>query len=474
MNSYLPLAPELFLVCASGVVRLVDIFFLQSKRVMNLYLNLIVLAGTFVLLWQQSGTEAHLFEGAFVVDQMSTTLKLWAVAIVAVVLTYSTAYLRDRSMLKGEYYDLVTTGMLGMMIMISAGSMLTAYLGLEMLSLSLYALVAFNRDSARCSEAAIKYFVLGALASGMLLYGISMVYGITGELKFDQVAAQLSGDKLNNVALLLGLACIVVGLAFKLGAVPFHMWVPDVYHGAPLPVTLYISSAPKIAGFALTIRFLVDGLQGLQPDWQEMLIVLAMLSIAIGNVVAIAQDNIKRMFAYSTISHVGFLLLGLLAGTANGYASAMFYAITYAITSAGGFGMLILLSRQGFEAENLSDFKGLFRRSPWFAFVMMFILFSMAGVPPTVGFYAKLSVLKSVVDVDLVWLAGYAVLFSIVGAYYYLRAVKIVFFDEAEDNGIIERDIALRTVLSANGLLVLFLGLFPAGLMAVCISAFSG
>ncbi|MEM7206696.1 MAG: NADH-quinone oxidoreductase subunit NuoN [Pseudomonadota bacterium] len=474
MNNYALLAPEIFLVLATAVVRLVDVFFLSNRRVLNLHLSLVALLGTFVFLWQQSGTEGSLFNGAFVVDQLATTLKLWIVLIVAGVLAYSTAYLRDRDILKGEYYDLATTGLLGMMIMVSSGSMLVAYLGLEMLSLSLYAMVAFNRDSARCSEAAIKYFVLGAIASGMLLYGVSMIYGISGELKFDAIAASLESDKKDNVALLLGLACVVVGLAFKLGAVPFHMWVPDVYDGAPTVVTLYISSAPKIAGFALAIRFLADGLQVLQADWQGMLVILAVLSLAVGNVIAIAQTNIKRMLAYSTISHVGFLMLGLLAGTSEGYASAMFYAITYAVTSLGGFGVLLLMSRRGFEADQLDDLKGLFRRSPWFALTMMVLLLSMAGVPPTVGFYAKLSVLKSVVAIDLVWLALYAVVFSIIGAYYYLRAIKVIFFDQPEEIHNLDDGLALRAILSVNGLAVLGLGIFPGALMAACIAAFGG
>ncbi|MEM7292834.1 MAG: NADH-quinone oxidoreductase subunit NuoN [Pseudomonadota bacterium] len=472
MNDYSLLAPEIFLVCATAVVRLIDLFFLQHRRVLNLHLSVLALLGTFILLWQQSGTDGSLFNGAFVVDSMSTTLKIWIVVVVAAVLSYSTAYLEDRSILKGEYYDLATTGLLGMMIMVSAGSMLVAYLGLEMLSLSLYAMVAFNRDSARCSEAAIKYFVLGALASGMLLYGVSMVYGITGEIKFAGIAAALDDETQNNVTLLLGLACIVVGVAFKLGAVPFHMWVPDVYHGAPTVVALYIASAPKLAGFALAIRFLADGLQALQPDWQGMLIVLAVLSLAVGNVVAIAQTNIKRMLAYSTVSHVGFLLLGVLSGNAEGYAAAMFYAITYAITTAAGFGVLLLLSRRGFEAEELDNMKGLFRRSPWFALVMMIVMFSMAGVPPTVGFYAKLSVLKAVINIDMVWLAAYGVVFSIIGAYYYLRVLKLMFFDEPEDSHALEPGITFRALLSINGVAVLALGLFPGGLMAACIAAF--
>lgn len=475
MNTYLPLLPEIFLACSTCVVLMWDLFLQEGKKQVNLYLSLLSLAGTFLLLWYQVPVQgAGLFDGAFVIDPMSGVLKMWVVAIIALAFAYSTVYLQDRGMLKGEYYVLGLFGVLGMMVMISSGSMLTAYLGLEMLSLSLYSMVAFRRDNARSSEAAIKYFVLGALASGMLLYGISMVYGISGSINFADINRFLIDSGGDNIALLLGLACIVVGLAFKLGAVPFHMWVPDVYDGAPISVTLYISSAPKIAGFALAIRFLADGLQELQVDWQGMLLVLAVLSLAVGNVIAIAQNNIKRMLAYSTVSHVGFLLLGLLAGTAEGYASAMFYALTYALTSIGGFGVLILLSKKGFEAEKLDDLKGLFRRSPWFALIMMLILFSMAGVPPTVGFYAKLSVLKSIVDIDLVWLAAYAVLFSIIGAYYYLRAVKIIFFDAPENNAGIEQGAVIRVLLSANGLAVLGLGLFPAALMSACIAAFPG
>ena len=475
MSTYFPLLPEIFLACTTCAILMWDLFLDDSQKYLNLYLSLLSLAGTFLLLWYQTtSVDTAIFSGAFVVDPLSVVLKMWVLAIVALVLVYSTSYLRDHNMLKGEYYVLALFGVLGMMIMISSGSMLTAYLGLEMLSLSLYAMVAFRRDSARSSEAAIKYFVLGALASGMLLYGISMVYGISGTISFAEIDHFLIDTGGDNIALSLGLACIVAGLAFKLGAVPFHMWVPDVYDGAPLSVTLYIASAPKIAGFALAIRFLADGLQALQLDWQGMLLVLAVLSLTIGNIVAIAQDNIKRMLAYSTISHIGFLMLGLLAGTSVGYAAAMFYALTYALTSTAGFGGLVLLSRRGFEVEKLNDLKGLFRRSPWFAMVMMLVLFSMAGVPPTVGFYAKLSVLKAIIDIEWVWLAVYAVLFSIIGAYYYLRAVKMIFFDEPQDDTKIQQDTALCALLGTNGLAVLGLGLFPAALMSVCVAVFPG
>jgi len=348
--------------------------------------------------------------------------------------------------------------------------MLSLYLGLELMSLSMYAMVAFCRDSKRASEAAMKYFVLGALASGMLLYGMSIIYGMTGSLNIIEISNSI-GESGSSMGLLLGLAFIVVGLAFKFGAVPFHMWIPDVYHGAPTAVTLYIATAPKIAAFAMTMRLLVEGLGGLQADWQTMLIVLSVLSLGLGNIVAIAQSSIKRMLAYSTISHVGFLLLGILAGTGEGYAASMFYALTYALMALGGFGMILFLSRKGFEAEELDDFKGLNERSPWFAFMMLIILFSMAGIPPTVGFYAKLSVLTAIVNVDLIWLATVAVIFSVIGAYYYLRAVKMMYFDKAEDSSELQSCLTFRFALSANGLTVLALGIFPAGLMALCAAA---
>ncbi len=317
----------------------------------------------------------------------------------------------------------------------------------------------------------MKYFVLGAIASGMLLYGMSMLYGATGSLDIGVISEAVAATPADrSLVLVFGLAFIIVGLAFKLGAVPFHMWVPDVYQGAPTPVTLYVGSAPKIAAFAMFMRLLVDGLEGLHADWQQMLIILSVLSMAIGNIVAIAQTNIKCMLAYSTIAHVGFILLGILAGTAEGYAAAMFYTLVYALTAACAFGMVILLSRAGFEADQLEDFKGLGRRSPWFAFVMLLAMFSMAGVPPTVGFYAKLSVLRAVIDVDLTWLAAVAVGFSVIGAFYYLRVVKLTYFDELLDRSELRYSSDMNWTLSVNGLLILGLGLFPGGLMALCLA----
>jgi NADH-quinone oxidoreductase subunit N len=376
-------------------------------------------------------------------------------------------------MLSGEYYVLGLFAVLGMLIMVSANSFLTIYLGLELQALCLYALVAFDRDSKGGAEAAMKYFILGAIGSGMLLYGVSMIYGATGSLEFGAVARVAAEQGMQNKVFVFGLAFLVVGIGFKFGAVPFHMWVPDVYEGAPTPVVLFLGSAPKIAAFAIAIRLLVDGLGTLQPHWEGMLIVLSVLSMALGNVVAIAQSNIKRMLAYSTISHVGFIFLGILAGTAQGYAAAMFYAIVYALMAAGAFGVLVLLSRKGFDAERLDDLKGLNDRDPWYAAMMALLMFSMAGVPPTVGFIAKLLVLEAVIRVDLTWLAVVAVVFSIIGAFYYLRVIKLMYFDKPETDALLAAGTGTRVAVSLNGLLMLALGVYPAALLSVCQAAFS-
>jgi NADH-quinone oxidoreductase subunit N len=406
--------------------------------------------------------------GMFVHDPMAALLKTSIFLVAAGAFTYARSYLATQGALRGEYYVLGLFAVLGMQVMVSAHSLLTVYLGLELLSLSLYAMVAFDRDSAPASEAAMKYFVLGALASGMLLYGMSMIYGATGSLDISRIAQSVAQGQGQGMLLVFGLCFIVVGLAFKFGAVPFHMWVPDVYHGAPTAVTLFIGSAPKIAAFAMAMRLLSEALGGLTADWQGMLAILSVLSLAIGNVVAIAQTNLKRMLAYSTISHVGFLLLGILAGTAPGYSAAMFYAITYALTAIGGFGIIILLSRAGYEADSLDDFRGLNDRSPWFALMMLILMFSMAGVPPTVGFYAKLAVLQAVINVDMVWLALVAVFFSIIGAFYYIRVVKLMYFDAPASDAPLALNADLRIAVSLNGLVVLGLGLFPGGLLALC------
>jgi NADH-quinone oxidoreductase subunit N len=404
----------------------------------------------------------------FVVDPMGQVLKVVTLVVVTVAFIYSEEYLRQRKILKGEYYVLGLFATLGILVLISAANLISIYLGLEVLSLSLYAMVAFDRDSGTGAEAAIKYFVLGALASGTLLYGMSIVYGVTGSLDLGTIALSLREGAAQNVGLLFGLSFIIVGIAFKFGAVPFHMWIPDVYQGAPTCVTLFVGSAPKIGSFALTMRLLAQGLAPSQPDWTEMLIVLAVLSIVIGNVVAIAQANLKRMLAYSTISHVGFILLGILSGTQQGYRAAMYYTITYVIMATGSFGMILLLSRQGFEADKLEDFKGLNSRSPWFAAMMAMLMFSTAGVPPFVGFWAKLGVIQAVLAEGYTWIAVVAVLFSVVGAFYYLRIIKLMYFDEPTDTTQIGGTVLMRGVLSLNALAVAALGLVPSALLALC------
>lgn len=472
LAEFQPLLPEIFVLAMACIVLVMDLFLHDRSRVVTYGLAQLSLFGALVLVIALGGGESHTtLSGTYVSDPMASLAKAFVLIVVFAVFLYSKDYLRVRDLFKGEYYVLGLFGTLGMMIMISAHSFLTIYLGLELLSLSLYAMVAFNRDSSVASEAAMKYFVLGALASGMLLYGMSMIYGITGSLDIAEVASNIRAMKTLDIALVFALSFVVLGLAFKLGAVPFHMWIPDVYHGAPTCVTLFIGTAPKIAAFAMTMRMLAESLGGIQADWSGMLAILAVLSLAVGNIIAIAQANLKRMLAYSTISHVGFLLLGILSGTAEGYSSALFYAITYAIMAAGGFGMIILLSRSGFEADTLDDFKGLNARSPWHALMMLLIMFSMAGVPPTVGFYAKLAVLQAVIGVDMVWLALVAVFFSIIGAFYYLRVVKLMYFDEPVDVQPLQYGTDMHVAISVNGLAILLLGIFPGALMTACANA---
>ncbi|MEJ2343862.1 MAG: NADH-quinone oxidoreductase subunit NuoN [Gammaproteobacteria bacterium] len=469
MPDFASALPEIFVLCMACAVLVIDLFLADRNRVVSYMLAQLALLGA-ILLTVMSPVDGSVvtFAGTFVRDSMSDVLKIFVYVITMVGFVYSRDYLAERGLFKGEFYVLGLFGVLGMMILISASNFITVYLGLELLSLCLYAMVAFDRDSQNASEAAMKYFVLGAIASGMLLYGMSMLYGVTGSLDISQVGSYIAQNGIDNTVLAFGLVFVVVGIAFKLGAVPFHMWLPDVYHGSPTPVTLYLGAAPKIAAFGMAMRLLVDGLQGLHADWQQMLTILSVLSLAIGNVVAIAQTNIKRMLAYSTISHVGFLVLGLLAATADGYAAAMFYTITYAIMATGAFGIVIMLSRAGFEADQLDDYKGLNERSPWFAFMMLVLMFSLAGVPPTVGFYAKLWVIEAVLHVDMVWLAVVAVGFSVVGAFYYLRIVKLMYFDKPVDTAPLRAGVDLRVVVSANGLAILFLGLFPGLLTGVC------
>jgi NADH-quinone oxidoreductase subunit N len=433
------------------------------------------LAVTAVVLFVTAGTDRQIvFYGAYVADPLSHILKMATIVFVGISFLYARDYLRANDLEKGEYYLLGLFGLLGMMIMMSANSLLTMYLGLETLALAMYALVAIDRKNVTAAEAAMKYFVLGAIASGALLYGISWVYGVTGSLQFDQIALALSADPgINNLPLWFGLAFLIVGIAFKFGAVPFHMWLPDVYEGARTPVTLYLASAPKLAAFALIFRILVDGLGGLHETWSTMIMFVAVLSIVVGNFIAIAQKNIKRMLGYSTIGHVGFILLAIYTGTSDGYAAGLFYALTYVVAAAGAFGVIIIMSRRGYDAELISDFKGLNARSPWFALMMLFLMFSMAGVPPFVGFLSKLYVISAVLDVGGTWLAILMVLMSVIGAYYYLRVIWCMYFEEGEDRAVLQSSVDTRLVLSLNSVAVLALGIVPGWLLALCVSVLS-
>src|ERR1700691_525090 len=462
-------APEMFLGVAACAILMLDLVLGDAQRKLNGILAVAALLVTAALVAMHPvSTRIVALGGLFEIDRMAQVLKLVTLLTVAVVFVYSTDYLQRRAILKGEYYVLGLFATLGAMVLISAGSLITLYLGLELMSLCLYTMVAFDRESGIAAESAIKYFVLGSMASGTLLYGMSIVYGVTGGLELAAIAAAVHGGFSDNVGLIFGIAFILVGVGFKLGAVPFHMWIPDVYEGSPTCVTVFIGTASKLAAFALAMRLLPEALAGAQPDWSQMLVVLAVLSMAIGNIVVIAQSNLKRMLAYSTISHVGYVLLGILAGTAQGYQAAMFYMISYVIVAAGAFGMILLLARQGFEADKLVDFKGLNARSPWFAGMMAILMFSLAGVPPFIGFWAKLGVIQAVLGVSYTWLAVVAVLLSVVGAYFYLRVVKLMYFDDPTDSAQIGGSTLMRTILSLNALAAFVLGVVPGSLIALC------
>lgn len=470
---YTPVLPEIFVLSMACVILLVDVYLKDEHREFTYTLCQWTLLGAVLITSMTlSSTPTITFYGHVVKDAMGDVLKLGIYLSTALVFLYSREYLQARSLFKGEYYILGLFAVLGMMVMVSAHSLLSLYLGLELFSLSTYTLVAFHRDSSSAAEAGIKYFVLGALASGMLLYGISMMYGATGSLEISEISNTISQRGSDDLVLVFGVVFLVVGIAFKFGAVPFHMWIPDVYEGAPTSVALFIGAAPKLAAFAMTIRLLANGLESLHADWQQMLVILALLSMGTGNLLAIAQSNIKRMLAYSTISHVGFLLLGILAGTESGYAASMFYALTYVLMVTAAFGMILVLSRAGVEIEDIRDFRGLNENDSWLAFLMLLTMMSMAGIPFLVGFYAKLVVLQAAVSAGLVWLAIYGVIFSVIGAFYYLRVVKVMYFDKPERSTTVDLPSDLKYAISANGLLILVLGLFPSILMSLCEKAF--
>jgi NADH-quinone oxidoreductase subunit N len=477
---------EVFLLTMACLILIADVFVKDGKRIITYSLTLLALAGAAVAtatLAAGAGQVAYTFSNMYVSDLMGNLLKFMVYISVIFVLFYSRAYVLARPELaRGEFYVLSLFATLGMMVMISASHLLTVYIGIELLSLSLYAMVAMNRSSVAATEAAMKYFVLGALASGLLLYGMSMLYGAAGTLEIPMLATRLFGGEANPYITLFGLVFVVAGLAFKLGVVPFHMWIPDVYHGAPTAVTLFIASAPKLAAFAVVVRVLVCGLVAAYYNWQVMLIILSVLSLAVGNFAAIAQTNIKRMLAYSAISHMGFMLLGMASGVfmedpgfvPGAYGSAMFYVVTYVIASLAAFGTILLLSRQGFEADEISDFAGLNKRNSWYAGIMMMAMFSMAGIPFFVGFFAKFSVLVAVVTAGHLWLALVAIFFSLVGAYYYLRIVKVMYFDPPASSEPIEATPDVKLLLSVNGLAIALIGVFPNALMKLCTDSLAG
>lgn len=478
--------PEILLLIMAAATLLLDAFNKTESRHTTFILSIgAMLVLTLATLWQwNADVQGNSFGGLYVVDTLSHFLKLLSYLTVAATLIYGRVYSEDRDMLKtgGEYYSLTLFALLGQMVMISAGSMLTVYLGIELMSFALYALVALRRDDLKSTEAAMKYFVLGALASGVLLYGMSMIYGATGQLDLALIAQVIGSGNAERLPLVFGVVFIVSGLAFKLAAAPFHMWTPDVYQGSPTSVTLIVAAAPKLAAFAVTLRLLIEGLHGIAVDWQPMLLVLAVLSLAIGNIAAIAQSNFKRMLAYSTISHMGFVFLGLLSGVTGdqtmagmAYGSALFYMVIYVLTTLVTFGLILLLSRKGFECEEISDLKGLNRRSPLLAGLLLLAMFSLTGIPPMAGFYAKLAVLQALIGTGQIAMAVVAVMFSLIGAFYYLRIVKMAYFDEpVGEVEPINSGVVTGGLMSINGLLIIALGILPGGLMALCIRVIEG
>jgi NADH-quinone oxidoreductase subunit N len=461
--------PEIVVLTGACIILLVDVWLRDGRRHVGYWLTqFTLLIAACVTIRTSDQNVTRVFYNMVVDDFAADVLRFFSFVAVSLVLFYSRSYFAARGLFRGETFVLILFALLGMQLLITANSFLTLYLGLELMSLSLYALVAMQRDEQAPSEAAMKYFVLGALASGFLLYGMSMIYGATGTLEIDKVAQAVLGNNENKTLLLFGLVFVVSAIAFKLGAVPYHMWVPDVYQGAPTAMTLLIGTAPEFAAFAMLLRLLGAALIGREADWQSMLIVLTVLSVTLGHIVAIAQSNIKRMLAYSTIANMGYVLMGFLGADVNGYSAAMFYMASYVLTSLGSFGIILLLSRKGFESDQLEDLKGLNARSPWWAFVMLLVMFSLAGLPPTVGFYAKLLVLQAAVKAGFVWLAVVGVVAALIGAFYYLRIVKLMYFDDPADRTPIEARGDTRVLLSANGLLLLLFGILPQPLMGLC------
>ena len=467
--SLIPALPEIYLTAAVCVLLMADVFFGEKRRWIAPTLTLLILAGgaALTLCFANVPERVLLFGESYVADPLAVLLKLFGFLTIALALLYSREYLNRRGMMRGEYYVLAFTALLGVFVLVSANSLLTVYIGIELMSLSLYAMVAFDRENGTAAESAMKYFVLGAIASGILLYGMSLIYGLTGTIKLDDLAAMATGEP--SLGVVLGLVFLVVAVAFKFGAVPFHMWVPDVYTGAPTGVTLFLSTVPKIASFAFAFRLLAHGMGSVGATWQEMLMPLAVLSMVFGNVVAIAQSNLKRMLAYSAIGNVGFILLGFVAGSEAGYEAALYYTVAYVLMTLGSFGVLVLASRQGFEAEDLDHFKGMHKRDPLLALVMMALMFSTAGVPPFIGFWAKFNIFQALWLTGHYWLILIAAATSVIGVFYYLRIVKLMYFDApGELPSGPSSGMAVRSVLALNGLAVLALGIVPNALIQLC------
>lgn len=462
--------PEIFVASMASAILIVGLFVKkENSDVVCYWLSIATLLAACALIVSDFSTiSAVAFNGLFIDDPMSDLLKIGICLLSAAIFIYSRQYNQQRNIFKNEYYILGLFSVCGMMVLASANHMLALYLGLELMSLCLYSMIAFYRNDKLAVEAAMKYFVLGALASSILLYGMSLLYGLTGSLELSVINSAVSTMDQNNLALALAVTFIVVALAFKLGAVPFHMWVPDVYHGSPTSTTAFISAAPKIAAFAMIARLLIGGLEDLQGLWQQMLIILALLSIAVGNIIAIAQDNLKRMLAYSTISHMGFFLLGILSATTAGYSASLFYVLVYATMSCAAFGLILYLSSKDFESDKLDDLKGLSKRSPWIALLVLILMFSMAGIPPTAGFFAKFSVIQALIDANLVWVAVVAVVLAVVGAYYYLRIIKLVYFDAPEIDTPITVQGDSRIVLGFNILIIVAILPWIGTLITLC------
>jgi NADH-quinone oxidoreductase subunit N len=468
-QSLAPAISEIYLVAAICVILLVDAFAGQTRRSLTPTLTLIVLAigAALTATYASVSHSTILFDGMYVADGLAYVLKLFGYLFVAFGLLYSRDYLEERGILRGEYYVLALTALLGIFVLVSANSMLTVYIGVELLALSVYAMAAFDRESGVAAESAMKYFVLGAIGSGTLLYGMSMIYGMTGTLDLAEIALKLHEPA--NLGVTIGVVFVVVAVAFKLGAVPFHMWLPDVYQGSPTSVTLFIGTAPKIAYFALTLRLLAHGLGGAAVEWSQMLGALAVLTLVVGNVVAIVQTNLKRMLAYSTISNVGFIVLGFTAGTPDGYTAALYYTLIYVVVALGSFGVILIASRKGFEADHLDHYKGLYKRDPMLALAMMMLMFSTAGVPPFVGFWAKLRIFQALWETNHFWLVVISAAMSVVGAFYYLRVIKLMYFDAPPAvYPPPQHSAGVRAALGLNALAVLVLGVLPAPLLDLC------